>query len=1213
VSAADRLREIMDRRIAIHDGSWGVLIHRRGLTEADYRGERLRDHARDVKGDPDLLNLTRPEIVSEIHDAYFAAGADIATTNTFTATSIGQADYALEGLAAEMSLEGARLARRAADDWTKRTPDRPRFVAGAIGPLNVSLSVSPKVDDPAFRSVTFDQVRDAYEEQIAALVEGGADLLMVETIFDTLNAKAAIVAAGDVAPELPLWLSFTAIDRSGRNLSGQTSEAFWVSVEHARPLVVGVNCSLGATEMRPFLEGLARVAGTYISCYPNAGLPNAMGEHDEQPSDTSRFLRAFAEDGLVNLVGGCCGTTPEHIRHIAAAVDGIAPRRIPARSRQTRWSGLEPFELGPDTGFVMVGERTNVTGSARFRSLVEAGDLEAAVEVAIEQVRNGANALDVNMDADLLDGERTMTQFLNLLATEPEAARLPIMVDSSRWSVLEAGLKCLQGKGIVNSISLKEGEEPFLEHARRIRRYGASVVVMAFDEQGQADTVERKVEICERAYRLLTEEAGFAPEDLIFDPNVLAVATGIEQHNEFAKAFIESLPLIKQRCPGARTSGGISNLSFAFRGNQHVREAMHSAFLYHAIRAGLDMGIVNAGLLMVYEDIEPELLERVEDVLFNRRPDATERLVELARSYEGETARREEDLTWRDASVAKRLEHALVHGMVDFIEEDVEEARQAVVRPLDVIEGPLMDGMRVVGDLFGSGRMFLPQVVKSARAMKRAVAYLEPFMEAEKTDGAPRSAGRIVMATVRGDVHDIGKNIVGVVLGCNGYEVIDLGVMVPADTILDTAVADDCDLVGLSGLITPSLDEMVVVAKEMERRGMGLPLLIGGATTSRQHTAVRIAPEYTPPTLHVLDASRVTGVVGALLDPGRRSELDADNRAEQERLRALHAERERKPLLPLRAARERRTAIAWHADDLAAPAFLGRRTVATGAAELRDYIDWTFFFHAWELKGRFPAILDDPVKGEAARDLFEAAGALLDRIEAGRLLTPRGVYGFWSAAAEGDDVVLATGNGDVRFPMLRQQAAHDDSRPNRSLADFVAPSDSGLGDHVGGFAVGIHGADELAALFEREGDDYSAIIVKALADRLAEAFAEWLHERARREWYAPEEHLAAGELVAERFRGIRPAFGYPACPDHSEKRKLFALLHADDAGLTLSETCASLPGASVSGLYFGHPSARYFSVGRIGRDQAEDYAARKGEDLAVVEGWLRQNLAYDPR
>jgi len=983
-------------------------------------------------------------------------------------------------------------------------------------------------------------------------------------------------------------------------------------VRHAKPFAVGLNCALGADLMRPHIADLARVADTLVSAYPNAGLPNAMGEYDEQPHETAHELHEWAEHGLVNVLGGCCGTTPEHIRQIAAAVEAIPPRRVPAHVPATRWSGLEPFELGPDTGFVMIGERTNVTGSARFRSLVESGDLEAAVEIALEQVRSGANALDVNMDADLLDGEQVMTRFLNLLATEPEAARLPIVVDSSRWSVLEAGLKCLQGKGIVNSLSLKEGEGLFLEHARHVRGYGAAVVVMAFDEQGQADTVERKVEICGRAYRLLVDEAGFEPEDIVFDPNVLAVATGIEEHNEFAKAFIESLPLIKERCPGARTSGGISNLSFAFRGNQHVREAMHAAFLYHAIRAGLDMGIVNAGLLMVYEDIEPELLERVEDVIWNRRPDATERLVELAGRYAGETTRREEDLTWREAPVSKRLEHALVHGVVDYIEEDVEEARSVATRPLDVIEGPLMDGMRVVGDLFGSGRMFLPQVVKSARAMKRAVSYLEPFMEAEK-EGSGRTAGRVVLATVKGDVHDIGKNIVGVVLGCNNYEVIDLGVMVPAEKILDTAVEQGCDAVGLSGLITPSLDEMVSVAKEMERRGLDLPLLIGGATTSRQHTAVRIAPEYAQPTVYVLDASRVIGVVSALLDPERRNTLDTENRGEQDRLRALHAERERRPLLPLRAARERRTPIAWHADDLAVPAFTGRRVVEPALEELRRYVDWTFFFHVWELKGRFPAILDDPEKGAAARELFDAANTLLDGIVSERLFEARGVHGFWRAAAEGDDIVLQNGAGAVRFPMLRQQAAHDDSRPNRSLADFVVPSETGLEDYMGAFAVAVHGADELAATYERDGDDYSAIMVKALADRLAEAFAEWLHEQSRRVWYAPDEQLAAGDLVGERFRGIRPAFGYPACPDHSQKGTLFSLLDAGEAGLELTESFATMPGSSVSGIYLGHPSARYFSIGRVGRDQVEDYAERKGEDLATAERWLRQNLAYDPR
>ena len=1041
-----QLEQLLAERILVLDGAWGVLIHRRGLSEEEYRGERFAPHTRDVKGDPDLLNLTAPEIVSELHDAYFEAGADIATTNTFTATSIGQADYALQGAAAEMSLAGAQLARAAADAWTARTPDKPRFVAGSVGPLNVTLSLSPKVDDPAYRAVTFDQVRAAYEEQIGALRDGGVDLLLVETIFDTLNAKAAIVAARAVAPELPLWLSFTAIDRSGRNLSGQTSDAFWVSVEHAEPFIVGVNCSLGATEMRPFLEGLANVASTYVSCHPNAGLPNALGLHDEQAADTSRYLRAFAEDGLVNLVGGCCGTTPEHTHSIARAVEGLPPRRVPARSTHPRFSGLEQFVIRPDTGFVVVGERTNVTGSARFRRLIEANDFQGAVDVALEQVRGGANLLDVNMDADLLDAEQAMTTFLNLLATEPEAARLPIMVDSSRFSALEAGLKCLQGKGVVNSISLKEGEEPFLEQARTVRAYGAAVVVMAFDERGQAETVERKVEILGRAYDLLIGTAGFAPDDVILDPNVLAVATGIEEHARFAKSFIEGIPQLKARCPGALVSGGISNLSFAFRGNDAVREAMHASFLYHAIRAGLDMGIVNAGQLAVYQDIEPELLERVEDVLFDRSPDATERLVEYAASVTGGATKRELDLSWREAPVEERLAHALVHGVVDYIEEDTEEARQVAARPLDVIEGPLMDGMKIVGDLFGSGKMFLPQVVKSARAMKRAVAYLEPYMEAEKSERS--SAARVVLATVKGDVHDIGKNIVGVVLGCNGYEVIDLGVMVAADRILDVAVEEDCDIVGLSGLITPSLDEMVSVAKEMERRGLDLPLLIGGATTSKQHTAVRIAPEYGQPTLHVLDASRVVGVVGDLLDGDRRERLDVENRADQERLRALHAERGRKPLLSLREARERRTPIDWHADDLALPPFTGARVVEEDVAVLRRYVDWTFFFHAWELKGRFPAILDDPEKGAAARDLYAAANELLDEITANASLIARGVYGFWPARCRGrrrrargrralPDAAPASGSRRLAAESLargpRRACGHRPRRPRRRL------------------------------------------------------------------------------------------------------------------------------------------------------------------------------------
>jgi 5-methyltetrahydrofolate--homocysteine methyltransferase len=1194
VSAEASLRELLDDRILVLDGAWGTMLQQQDLSDEDYRAERFRDHPRELAGDPDLLNLTRPDVILDIHRQYFAAGADITTTNTFTATRIGQADYGLEDVVRELNVEGARLARQAADEAGGR------FVAGSVGPLNVTLSLSPKVDDPAFRTVGFDDVVEAYAEQIRGLRDGGVDLLLVETIFDTLNGKAAIAAARDVAPELPLWISVTIVDLSGRTLSGQTIEAFWTSIEHARPLLVGVNCSLGAREMRPHVAELARLADTYTSCYPNAGLPNAFGGYDEQPHDTSSLLREFAEEGFVNVVGGCCGTTPDHIREIAAAVEGLPPRPVAARAAGPHFSGLEPFAIGPDTGFVMVGERTNVTGSARFRRLIEANDYQGAVDVALEQVRGGANLLDVNMDADLLDGEKAMTTFLNLIATEPEVARIPIMVDSSRWGVLEAGLKCVQGKGIVNSISLKEGEESFLEQARRIHRYGAGVVVMAFDEQGQADTIERKVEICGRAYDLLTAD-GWSPEDLVFDPNVLAVATGIEEHNGFAKAFIAALPRIKERCPGARTSGGISNLSFSFRGNDVVREAMHSAFLLHAIRAGLDMGIVNAGQLIVYEDIPPDLLERVEDVIFDRRPDATDRLVSFAESVRGEGTKRELDLAWREAPVEQRLAHALVHGIVDFIEVDTEEARAQAARPLDVIEGPLMDGMKIVGDLFGAGKMFLPQVVKSARAMKRAVAYLEPYMAAEKerTGSNGRAQGKVVLATVKGDVHDIGKNIVGVVLGCNNYEVIDLGVMVPGETILDTAVTEGAHAVGLSGLITPSLDEMVHVAKEMERRGLELPLLIGGATTSRQHTAVRIAPAYGRPTVHVLDASRVVGVVSDLLDPVRAGELDRSNRDEQERLRVQHAEKERRPLVPLRVARANGERLPF--DDLVAPSFTGNRVVEPELERLRELIDWQFFFHAWELKGKFPGILEQP----AARELYDEAVELLDELVRDRRLQARGVHGFWPAHAEGDDLVL---DGGVRFPMLRQQAAWGDSRPNRCLADFVAPA----GDHLGGFAVAIHGADEVAAAYEAEHDDYRSIMVKALADRLAEAFAEFLHLEARRAWYEPDADPTSEDLVAERYRGIRPAFGYPACPDHSEKRRLFDLLGATSVRLELTESYAMLPAASVSGLYFGHPDSRYFSVGRVGRDQVEDYAARKALAVEEAERWLRPNLGYDP-
>ncbi|MDQ0382031.1 methionine synthase [Amycolatopsis thermophila] len=1195
------LREILNSRVAVLDGAWGTMLQGAGLTPADYRGDLIpADHREDVTGDPDLLNLTRPDLILDVHRQYLTAGADITTTNTFTATSIGQSDYGLGHLVREMNVRGAQLARQAADEAGGK------FVAGSIGPLNVTLSLSPRVDEPAYRAVTFDEVRDAYAEQIAALAEGRVDLLLIETIFDTLNAKAAIAAAREVAPHLPLWISVTIVDLSGRTLSGQTVEAFWSAVEHAHPLVVGVNCSLGAAEMRPHVEQLAKLAGTYVACHPNAGLPNAFGGYDQTPSETAHMLAEFAGAGMVNIVGGCCGTGPGHIAAIAEAVSGAAPRPVPPPRTHTRFSGLEPFDLGPDTGFVMIGERTNVTGSAKFRRLVEAGDYQAAVDVALDQVRGGANLLDVNMDADLLDSERAMTTFLNLIATEPEVARIPIMIDSSRWSVLEAGLKCVQGKGVVNSISLKEGEEQFLRQARRIRDYGAGVVVMAFDEKGQADTCERKVEICGRAYDLLTREAGFPPEDIVFDPNVLAVATGIAEHNGYAKAFIEALPLIKQRCPGARTSGGISNLSFSFRGNDVVREAMHSAFLFHAVRAGLDMGIVNAGQLAVYEDIPAELLELVEDVLFDRRADATDRLVEFAETVRGQGRKRVVDLSWREAPVAERLRHALVHGIVDHIEDDTEEARQSFPRPLEVIEGPLMDGMKTVGDLFGSGKMFLPQVVKSARVMKRSVAYLEPFMEAEKEEARQagrvedeRGNGKIVLATVKGDVHDIGKNIVGVVLGCNNYEVIDLGVMVPAAKILDTAVAENADAIGLSGLITPSLDEMVTVATEMQRRGLKIPLLIGGATTSRQHTAVRIAPAYDQTTVHVLDASRVVGVVSDLLDPDRAAALDSANRAEQERLREQHASKQRRPMLTLERARANPERVSF--DDLPVPSFTGVRTVEPGLPALRAMIDWQFLFLAWELKGKYPAILEQPV----ARELFDDANTLLDEIVADGSLRARGAYGFWPAHREGDDIVLDNG---VRFPMLRQQTSKPDGRANRCLADYVAPA----GDHLGGFAVTVHGAEELARHYESRHDDYRAIMVKALADRLAEAFAEYIHLEARREWFEPGAQPALEDLHAERFRGIRPALGYPASPDHSQKRELFELLQAESLGLGLTESFAMTPAASVSGLIFAHPASRYFTVGRLGRDQVSDYARRRGVAQAEIEKWLRPNLDYDP-
>ncbi len=1223
---SDRSRAFVDSlasgRILVLDGAMGSMIQGEGLTEADFRGERFAKHTNDLKGNNDLIAMTRPDVLEKLHAAYLAAGSDLIETNTFNATSIVQNEYALGSIAYELNVEAARVARRAADAFTAKTPNKPRFVAGAIGPLNRTLSISPDVSDPSFRSLTFDEAKLAYAEQTRGLIDGGVDVILAETIFDTLNVKACLLAVEEVFAQygrrLPVMISVTITDKSGRTLSGQTVDAFWTSVAHAKPISVGVNCALGAKDMRPYVEELSKISDCYVSCYPNAGLPNAFGEYDEQPKETGALLKELAHDGFVNIVGGCCGTTPAHIQAIAEAVADESAHEPAGRSKAySYFSGLETFTIRPESNFSMIGERTNVTGSARFRDLIKAADYQTALEVALDQVRGGANILDVNMDEGLLDSEKVMTTFLNLIATEPEIARIPVMIDSSKWSVLEAGLKCVQGKAIVNSLSLKEGEADFIEKATKVRNYGAALVAMAFDEEGQAETAERKVAICERMYKILTEVVGFEPTDIIFDPNVLAIATGIEEHNEFAKSFIEATRLIKERCPGARVSGGISNLSFSFRGNNHVREAMHACFLYHAIRAGLDMGIVNAGQLAVYEDVSPELREHIEDVLFNRRADATERLVELAERVKAGGKKREFDLSWRETTVEKRLEYALVHGVVDFIEADTEEARQKLPRPLDVIEGPLMDGMKVVGELFGAGKMFLPQVVKSARAMKRAVSVLLPYMEAEKDGVSTRSSqGKVLLATVKGDVHDIGKNIVGVVLGCNNYDVIDLGVMVPTQTILDTAQRENVDLVGLSGLITPSLDEMVGVAREMKRRGMKMPLLIGGATTSRQHTAVKIATEYELPVVHVLDASRAAGVAAALLDEKQRTEFDTKNREEQTMLRALHGRKQQKDLVPFSLANENRERVTWRADDLAKPPFVGVRTIELPLADLVPFIDWTFFFTAWELTGKFPAILDHPEMGAVARDLFDTAQKILAKVIAEKRLVARGVYGYFPARADGNDIVVYEDESysaeKARFPMLRQQAAKTDDKPHASLSDYVAPVDTGLSDYVGAFAVtaGL-GLDDIVREYETAQDDYSAIIAKALADRLAEAFAEKLHEDVRRECgYGETEPLTVDDRLAERYRGIRPAFGYPACPDHTEKATLFSLLNAPSVGIELTEHFAMMPAASVSGIYLAHPKARYFMVGRIGRDQVEAYAARKGMSVEEAERWLSPNLGY---
>ncbi len=1216
---AEKLKKLLKNRILLLDGAMGTMVQRHGLDEAAYRGERFKDYPSSLKGNNDLLVLTQPAIIEGIHEQYFAAGSDIVETNTFSSTAIAQADYNLQSIVYDLNIEAARLARRAADRWSDKTPDRPRFVAGAIGPMNRTLSLSPDVADPGFRAVTFDQVKNAYAEQARALIEGGVDILLVETIFDTLNAKAALFAISETfeaqGKTLPIMISVTITDKSGRTLSGQTVDAFWTSVAHARPLSVGVNCALGAKDMRPYIEQLSNLADCYISCYPNAGLPNAFGEYDEQPQTTGALLAEFAQAGFVNVVGGCCGTTPEHIKAIGEQTQALAPREPKMPSVVATFSGLETLTVLPESNFLMIGERTNVTGSKKFEELIKKDDLSAALAVALNQVQGGANILDVNMDEGMLDSAAVMTRFLNLIASEPDIARIPVMIDSSKWSVIEAGLKCMQGKCIVNSISLKEGEDDFLRKARLIQHYGAGVVVMAFDEQGQAETVERKVEICSRAYKLLTEKAGFNPQDIIFDPNILAIGTGIEEHNNFAVNFIEATRIIKERCPGAKISGGVSNLSFSFRGNNTVREAIHSVFLYHAIRAGMDMGIVNAGQLVVYEDIPADLLAHVEDLVLNRRPDATERLLVLAEQVKSTGKKKVADLSWRTLPVEERLAHALVHGIDEYVETDTEEARKTVARPLHVIEGPLMDGMKRVGDLFGAGKMFLPQVVKSARVMKRAVAYLEPFMKADKTSVA-RAQGKVLLATVKGDVHDIGKNIVGVVLGCNNYEVIDLGVMVPCEKILETAREHKVDAIGLSGLITPSLDEMVHVAQEMQRLKYDVPLLIGGATTSRQHTAVKIAPKYNEVTVHVKDASLVTGVMSSLLDPDRKKTFDLQNRDEQARLTRLFATKQKKPMLPYEVACDNRARIEWRASDISQPSFTGRKVVDDVSLEtLVPYIDWTFFFTSWQLKGRFPQILQHAEYGAAARELYEHAQGLLAEIIKNKSFTLRGVYGFWPAAGDGDDIVLYDGSRTkelMRFNMLRQQQAKTEDEPYFSLADFVAPN--AMNDHLGAFAVtaGI-GADELAEHYKKKNDDYNSIMVKALADRFAEAFAEMLHQRVRREWgYGRDEKLSQEELIAEKYRGIRPAFGYPACPDHTEKDKLFKLLDAPAVGITLTESFAMMPAASVSGVYLAHPEARYFTLGRVDRDQVDSYAKRKGMTVAQVERWLAPNLGYEP-
>ena len=1224
------LNDLLQSRILILDGAMGTMIQTYKLSEADYRGERFKDWPCDLKGNNDLLSLTQPKIIGDIHRAYLEAGADIIETNTFNSTAISMADYQQQELVYELNFESARLARAAADAYS--TPDKPRFVAGVLGPTNRTASLSPDVNNPGFRNVHFDELRDTYYEATRALVDGGADIILIETIFDTLNAKAAVFAVEsyfeDAIPKggrrLPVMISGTITDASGRTLSGQTAEAFYNSLRHARPISLGFNCALGAKQLREHIEELAGIADCGVNAHPNAGLPNEFGEYDESPEAMAKEIREWAEAGFLNIIGGCCGTTPAHIKAIAEAVAPYPPRKIPTHDHTLRLAGLEPCNIREDSLFVNVGERTNVTGSALFKKMILNGEYDKALDVARQQVENGAQIIDINMDEGMLDGKEAMVTFLNLIASEPDISRVPIMLDSSKWEILEAGLKCIQGKGIVNSISMKEGEATFVEHAKLCRKYGAAVIVMAFDETGQADTQARKVEICARAYRILTEQVGFPPEDIVFDPNIFAIGTGIEEHNNYGVDFIEATRIIKQTLPYAKVSGGVSNVSFSFRGNNPVREAIHAVFLYHAIKAGMDMGIVNAGQLAIYEEIPAELRERVEDVVLNRRPDATERLLEIADKYKGEGggAEKQEDLAWRELPVAKRLEHALVKGIDAFVEADTEECRQQFERPIQVIEGPLMDGMNVVGDLFGAGKMFLPQVVKSARVMKKAVAYLLPYIEAEK-DATAKAKGRILMATVKGDVHDIGKNIVGVVLQCNNFEVIDLGVMVPTQKILDTAKQENVDIIGLSGLITPSLDEMAHVAKEMQRLGFSVPLLIGGATTSRVHTAVKIEPNYAGTTVYVKDASRAVGVAQNLVSEGLADEYIAKIKAEYEDVRAMHKGKARKTeWLTLAEARANRTAIDWSGYEPPKPKFLGLKVFEDYSLnDIAKYIDWTPFFKTWELAGSYPKILKDPTVGEHARQLFDDAQTMLKQIIDEDWLQARGVIGLFPAnQVNDDDIELYTdaSRGTVLTTLhhLRQQNRKPPGRPNQCLADFVAPRSSGLNDYLGAFAVtaGL-GIEEHLRRFEAEHDDYRAIMLKSLADRLAEAFAELMHERVRKEFwgYAADERLDNDDLIAEAYRGIRPAPGYPACPDHTEKALLWGLIDPlNNAGIQLTESFAMWPAAAVSGWYFSHPEARYFGVGKINRDQVEDYARRKGMSVESAERWLAPALGYEP-